>query len=373
MSLVGSFSSMSMADLVQWVRTTRRTGVITVRNPAQGSERRIFLHEGQIIACASNEARDYYGNYLVQLGYCTEEDVNKALKIQRETGIMVGAILVMVEKITREDAVATLTHKTVDIICDIFLWTEGSFEYDPVPFPAAKLVSISVDPISIALEGMLRVDRWNELRTRIDSGAVFVATGEPIAAGEGVEIDQIARFTLPLLDGRRDVEEVMEKLPFSRYAILEAIWELVASGAARMMDVTEAPSRQKRLEMSFSEARAAGQRGDWANAVQILEGLSAMKPDFPGLAEEMERARDRLKKEIYGAIHPTDVPVVTIGMDALQRLRLTPADGFVVSRIDGRLSVAEVLRISSLPELEALRTFKRLLGAKVIDFPSRRG
>jgi hypothetical protein len=66
------------------------------------------------------------------------------------------------------------------------------------------------------------------------------------------------------------------------------------------------------------------------------------------------------------------VPLVAIGMDALQRLTLTPADGFVVSRIDGRLSVADVLRISSLSELDALRTFKRLLGAKVIDFPFRR-
>jgi hypothetical protein len=164
----------------------------------------------------------------------------------------------------------------------------------------------------------------------------------------------------------------MEKLPFSRYAILEALWELVASGAARASDVTADPNRQKRLDMSFSEALAEGQRGDWGKAVQILEGLSAMRPDFPGLAEEMTRARDRLKREIYETIHPTDVPVVAIGMDALQGLKLTPADGFVVSRIDGRLSVADVLHISSLSELDALRSFKRLLGAKVIDFPFRR-
>jgi len=180
---------------------------------------------------------------------------------------------------------------------------------------------------------MHRVDRWNELRTRIHPGAIFEATGASIPAEEGVEIDKIARFTLPLLDGQRDVEEIMEKLPFSRYAILEALWELVASGAARASDVTAAPNRQKRLDMSFSEALAEGQRGDWGKAVQILEGLSAMRPDFPGLAEEMTRARDRLKREIYETIHPTDVPVVAIGMDALQGLKLTPADGFVVSRI----------------------------------------
>jgi len=36
------------------------------------------------------------------------------------------------------------------------------------------------------------------------------------------------------------------------------------------------------------------------------------------------------------------------------------------------LNVAGIVRISSLPEVEALRILKRLLLAKVIDFPTRR-
>src|SRR5579862_7030295 len=216
MSLSGSFSSMSMSDLIQWARTARRTGVITVQHPLRSSERRIFFQEGQIVACASNEARDFYGNYLVQLGYCTREDVQRALEIQRETGVMVGAILVMVEKLGREDAIATLTLKTIDIICDIFLWSEGSFTYDPTPFPAGRLIPISVDPISIALEGMRRTDRWNELTTRIHTGAVFEPSGEKARSGEEFPGGRVASSVFSLLDGQRNVDDVMERLPFSR-------------------------------------------------------------------------------------------------------------------------------------------------------------
>lgn len=370
-SLSGSFSSMSMADLIQWARTARRSGVITARSSSQSAERRIFLQDGRIIACASNDPRDYYGNYLVRLGHCTEEDVDKALRIQRETGIMVGAILVMVEKITSELAVATLTYKTFDIICDIFLWSEGSFGYEEGSFPASKLVSISIDPIAIALEGTRRVDGWNALRTRIHPGAIFEPTGAPPPADMNDGGRGIGRYALPLLDGHRNVEEVMESLPFSRYAILESIWSLVAAGSARPGDVTAAPNRRKRLEMNLAEAVSAGQRGDWGKAVQILEGLHALSPDLPGLSEELGRCGDRLKKEIYESIHPGDVPVVAIGVEALERLSLSTADGFVVSRMDGRSSIADIVRISPLPELDALRSIKRLLGAKVIDFPSR--
>ena len=103
MSLVGTFASMSMPDLIQWARTARRSGMISVRNPADASARKIYLQDGQIVACASNDHRDYYGNYLLRLGYCNEEDVNRALAIQRESGIMVAQILVMVEKLSKED------------------------------------------------------------------------------------------------------------------------------------------------------------------------------------------------------------------------------------------------------------------------------
>jgi len=373
LSLVGTFASMSMPDLIQWARTARRTGVITVRNPADGSERRIYLHGGQIVACASNDHRDYYGNYLLRLGYCSEEDVNRALAIQRESGIMVAQILVMVEKISKEDAVATLTEKTIDNICDVFLWDDGSFEYEPKPIEPKKLIEIAIDPISVALEGVRRVDGWNQLRTRFHPDTVLEATGAPFPPHGAFENARVARAVLGYLDGERTFEDVFRELPFSRYTVLEAYSDLSEAGLARASDATAASSRRRRLEAKFAEALVAEKRGNWSTAVQILEGLDALHWDIPGLADALSRARERFKQNVYDtAFRRDDVPVVAIGVDALERLKLTPADGFVVSRVDGRLTVAEVIRISSLTEMEALRSLKRLLEAKVLDFPSRR-
>ncbi len=66
-----------------------------------------------------------------------------------------------------------------------------------------------------------------------------------------------------------------------------------------------------------------------------------------------------------------DIPVVTIGPDALSHMNLAPVDAFLLSRIDGRISVRQIVRISPISEFEVLRTLKRLLSAKVIDFPKR--
>jgi hypothetical protein len=67
-----------------------------------------------------------------------------------------------------------------------------------------------------------------------------------------------------------------------------------------------------------------------------------------------------------------DVPLITISPDAIPTMNLDPSDAFIMSRIDGRLSVREILKISPVQEFEGLRSFKRLLNARVIDFPHRR-
>ena len=372
MSLAGTFESMSMAELIQWARAARRNGTITVRHPREGTERRICLEGGRISACASNDPRDYFGNYLVRLGYCGEEDVNRSLQIQRETGIMVGQILVMVEKLTRDDAVTTLTEKTMDNVCEVFLWDDGSFEYDPKPLPPRKMVELSIDPIAVVLEGVRRVDLWNGLRIRYHRDSILEAAGTAFSAAGEYENPRVARAVLPLLDGERTIGRICGELPFSEYSVIEAIADLVRSGLARASDVSAALPRRQRLEARFAEAMVAEKRGHWGTAVQILEGLEALHWDIPGLADALPRARVRYKQNLYEtAFRPEDVPVVAIGEETLDRLKLTPVDGFVVSKIDGHAAVAEVIRVSALAEMDALRSLKRLLEAKVIDFLPR--
>jgi len=372
LSLSGTFESMSMADLIQWARAGRRSGVVTARHPRDGTERRIRLDAGAITACASNDARDHYGNYLVRLGYCGQEDVDRAIQIQRETGVMVGQILVMVEKLTRDDAVTTLTEKTTDNVGDVFLWEDGTFEYDPKPVPPRKMVELAIDPIALALEGIRRAEGWNALRIRYDPDSILEATGQSFSAAGEYGNPRVARAVLALLDGERTIGRICGDLPFSEYSVVEAISDLDRKGLARARDASAASPRRQRLEARFAEAADAEKRGRWGIAVQILEALESLHWDIPGLAEALPRARVRYKQSLYEtAFRPEDVPVVVIAEDALERLKLPAIEGFLVSRFDGQTAVEEVIRASSLSEMDALRALKRLLDAGVIRFLPR--
>jgi Domain of unknown function (DUF4388) len=371
-SLHGKFTSMSMADLIQWARTARRTGTLTLDNDATGEQRKVVLENGSIIACSSNSPREYYGNYLVKLGYCAEEDISKALQIQRETGIMLGALLVMVERITKEQAAATLCEKSLDNICDVFLWKDGSFVYDSAIPPIGKLISIHIDPIQIVVEGVRRAEQWSRLQARIHLDNVFEPGERTLPEDPRWADRKLAEVLLPSIDGRKTVREIVEAFPFSRFKIMSILGVLLEQRVIQSADLTAMGDRHKRLNLKLQEARAASSQGNWVEAMHILEGLASAHPDRKEIGDELAAVVAGFTGAVYETnFSSNDVPVVAIGSDAMARLKLSPEDGFILSRIDGRLTVAEILRISPLKEVDLLRALRRLFEAKVIDFPVR--
>lgn len=372
MSVSGLFSSMSMADLIQWARTAQRSGVITVRHSAGPEERTIVLEHGRIVASGSNSPREYLGRYLVALGICTPAEVDRAVETQRETGVMIAEVFVMIGRLTEATAVSLLEEKTIDSIADVFLWKDGQFRYEPKSVAMRKKVAISLDPINLVLEGVRRADEWNRLRTILHPLSIYESTGRGLIAEARVEDRAMAERILAAVDGASNVADLVERLPFSQYRIYRALVDLLAHGAIRGGDVTGVVDRRKRFLMRMEEARLSSQAGDHVMALEILEGLLQSNPGEPTVEEDLARVTEAFRRQTYEVVlRPSDVPVVAIGPSALSRLRLTPQDGFVLSRVDGRLSVAEILRISPVREVAGLRILRRLLDAKVIDLPTR--
>lgn len=372
MSVSGLFSSMSMADLIQWARTAQRSGVITVRHSEGPEERTIVLEHGRIVASGSNSPREYLGRYLVALGICTPAEVDRAVETQRETGVMIAEVFVMIGRLTEATAVSLLEEKTIDSIADVFLWKDGQFRYEPKGVAMRKKVSISLDPISLVLEGVRRADEWNRLRTILHPLSIYESTGRGLIGEARVEDRAMAERILGAVDGASNVADLVERLPFSKYRIYRALVDLLAHGAIRGGDVTGVVDRRKRFLMRIEEARLSSQAGDHVTALEILDGLLQSNPGEPSVEEDLARVTEAFRRQTYEVVlRPSDVPVVAIGPSALSRLRLTPQDGFVLSRVDGRLSVAEILRISPVREVAGLRILRRLLDAKVIDLPTR--
>lgn len=372
MSVAGKFSTMSMADLIQWARTAQRTGLLLLKDK-EGKEIRIVFRDGRIIFSSTNDKREQLRGYLFYLGLVSEEDLDSAFRIQQATRAAMASVLVRENKITAEQAVATLTEKTIEDVCDVFLWPDGSFGFEPGAVEMKSSLNISVDPIQIVWEGLRRADVWNRMNAYIHATSFYEPTDDPFDPAATWEDPRIARHVLAKLDGSTTVADVLEHLPFSRFKIYRAISELLSHRIVHSSEVTAVVDRDKRIRRKMDDARAAAKAERWTEAMEMLHGLSTANPGRKDVIEQLLEVTRGFERSIYEHnFTKDDVPVLTIGADAMSRLNIDRAEGFLLSRVDGRMMIRDILKISAMTEFDTLRAFKRLLAAKVIDFPHRK-
>src|SRR5688572_84485 len=114
MTVAGKFSTMSMADLIQWGRTAQRTGLLTLSDEEGKKKIKVVFRDGRIVFSSTNEVRERWHAYLVYHGFCSDEDIETAFKASEASGALLASILVADGKITQEQAVSTLTEKTIE-------------------------------------------------------------------------------------------------------------------------------------------------------------------------------------------------------------------------------------------------------------------
>src|SRR5437773_8590218 len=117
MGVSGNLKTMLPGDLLQWLSLGQKTGTLVVTNGAV--EKKIFFRAGRVISSASNDPREYLGQFLVSHGYITEPELKKAMEVQLQSGILLGKILVMIEAISEEDLLRLMRLKAGEEIYDI--------------------------------------------------------------------------------------------------------------------------------------------------------------------------------------------------------------------------------------------------------------
>ena len=107
-------------------------------------------------------------------------------------------------------------------------------------------------------------------------------------------------------------------------------------------------------------------------ALRYLRAARSLDPDNQTIqmaAEQAERSiRQLLQQE---GVVPEAVPTLARRMEEVLQLRVSAKAGFVLSRIDGHLDVAAILKISPISPLEGLLVFRELAKAGLIQLHHR--
>src|SRR4051812_13442496 len=128
--LSGDFTTMPLKDVVQYLGNRRVSGKLLVQRG--GVFKDVTLSEGSVVSASSNQPREYLGQFLINMGHLTEDQLSRAFEAQRETDFRLGKILVMQKIVPEETVLSMLSLKFREMLLDACQWADGEFQFEIV-------------------------------------------------------------------------------------------------------------------------------------------------------------------------------------------------------------------------------------------------
>ena len=120
-SFKGNLEILNLSDIFQSLAMNRHSGTLIVNDGKR--EKKIFFAEGEISLLSSGK-RQRLGDMLIAAGKITAEDLDLALKLQKQSRKKLGEILVEEGFCEQSDIEALLRQQIEEEIYDLFLWRE---------------------------------------------------------------------------------------------------------------------------------------------------------------------------------------------------------------------------------------------------------
>jgi hypothetical protein len=375
--LTGSLKTMSLPDLLQWAGAGRKTGTLLLTSGSL--KKSIYFQDGAIIGCASNDPREYLGQFLLSEGIITEQQLKDAFDLQAQTRVMLGRILVKKGLLSEAKVVDVLRLKAEETIYALFLWTEAEFEFLENELPPGDQVLISIKVEDILIEGLRRYDTSKKIRKVLpDNDVVLRHTARPLPpeiAGKA-----FPRRIYDLADGRRSLAQIVLEAHASEFNVCQLVYAMVQKGfleVAKGTPAAAAPARKAppraaqkpvdTVEALLAAARELIKTGDSEGALVLLEkaGTGASHPEVNALRQVAEE--HFIERAYRHYLPPKKIPVLKKPLESLVNQDLSPEEVFLVSRVNGSWDLRSIITISPLREIDALRALKKLRERGIID------
>jgi hypothetical protein len=137
--------------------------------------------------------------------------------------------------------------------------------------------------------------------------------------------------------------------------------------SGKALDLVERSSTTELHTEPVDEMEELYALGNFSDALRVAELILGRQPDNQQAQLCASNSRQRLEQLYSSKIGSLNqVPVVALRSADLRWLGLDHRAGFVLSRIDGKLSVEDLLEICSMPRLEVLKTVIELVNCGAI-------
>lgn len=421
-NIAGDVALMPIGDLIIWIANRALSGTFSVKRRG-GGESRFVIREGKLAQAASLDPREYLGQHLINFGYISEEQLQKAFDTQQETHVPLGRVLVMVEAVNQEQLDRVLLFKTRESMLEAMSWTEGQFKFsDEVPETELD-TQVLIDLHEAHSEALARAQMWTEIRNVFPSDAtrVDVLVDPNRLTGFDKKLVQL------MLAGRSIGEASLElrSMDFQTYARLydlynrSAVRPRLASQPAGQVTtpIARAPTPQPQPQPvprtatpkpqkapAAAQAVGGGLGGyvmvrpekpneapgvvvpaeandptaalrvalagrNWSEALLLAQRILELDPLNSEAIAAWRVAEAQLKKSPGSEdVDMNLVPQLAMQREQIALTHLTSKERYVLSRVDGRRSLQQIAAVSPIQKQELVRIVNAFVSRGVLKF-----
>jgi hypothetical protein len=256
MALEGTLRDFSLADIFQLIGLQRKTGVLTLRS--KDDTVTVTFLDGKVVGADSLNRRleNRLGTVLMKTGFISQDQLNRALEIQKETLQRLGFILTHYGIISQQSLHQAIQLQIMQVVYRLFRWKDGDYHFSQettIEYDRDNVTPISAE--SILMEGARMIDEWPIIEKRIrnydmvfrkkltDQELVVVRADEADEidfdhdAGkrrkgggglvEKIRISQEEKAIYDMVDGTMTVGEIVEVSRFAEFDTNKTLYELL--------------------------------------------------------------------------------------------------------------------------------------------------
>lgn len=252
MALEGKIIDFGVADILQLISQQQKTGVLLVERDGESIE--VLFWNGMIVSAhpVAKADTELLGERLVQSGYVTEGQLQRALAVQSKNRQHIGEVLVELNIIHRDMLDRIIHNQIYDTFTDLFQWKVGRYVFRPSSVNFNERLFTPLGFEHIILDVLRMLDEWPLLLQSITSlDAVFKRTA-PSANADGPDpeatLPQDQRIMYNLVDGRMTAADLANRSMMGKFATVQALRTLLD---------------QELIEQVERENRVAGTARSW--------------------------------------------------------------------------------------------------------------
>lgn len=238
MPLEGNVREFGLADVLQFIAGNQKAGVLQLTS--KNDKASIAFDDGKITGAVYGRQgkQDQLQNYLLRAKKVEKGKLESILKIQNETGIPLGDLLLKEGLMSQEEIDSIVLFKIQEVLDEVFTWADASYKFNPDERLYQNSRSrVAIPAQSLLLETLRRKDEWPAISKALSSDGIILRIIPEVEPEGDMEPD--VQHIYNLIDGVKTIGQLIDETYLGRFRTFSGAYNLLQINMAEKIHTPE--------------------------------------------------------------------------------------------------------------------------------------